>query len=178
MAQFNLENYQEVKDRITTFIKDYPQGRIITNLEQFTQDFTKVMFKASLYNGENLIATGWAYEEKATSNVNKDSWVENCETSAIGRALANIGMNGSAPRPSREEMQKVQKMNPPQGPSPLDLQMVEYKAEAEKKGWSDVLQSIAFAKGFWKTYGDEEKKTIIDGIEKTVQEYRAKLPTF
>jgi hypothetical protein len=60
----------------------------------------------------SLRATGYAEEVRGEGNVNRTSHVENCETSAIGRALANLGYAGSdmTKRPSREEMQKVQRM--------------------------------------------------------------------
>jgi len=53
-----------------------------------------------------------AYEERveSTSQVNSTSWVENCETSAIGRALANMNIGVNGQRPSAEEMQKVERM--------------------------------------------------------------------
>jgi len=58
------------------------------------------------------IATGYAEEVRGAGNVNRTSHVENCETSAVGRALANAGYAGSDvnKRPSREEMSKVQRM--------------------------------------------------------------------
>jgi hypothetical protein len=69
------------------------------------------VIRAELWLGENLIATGYAEEVRGAGNVNRTSHVENCETSAIGRALANCGMAGSdmTKRPSREEMSKVQR---------------------------------------------------------------------
>jgi hypothetical protein len=69
------------------------------------------VIRAELWLGENLIATGYAEEVRGAGNVNRTSHVENCETSAIGRALANCGMAGSdmTKRPSREEMAKVQR---------------------------------------------------------------------
>jgi hypothetical protein len=70
------------------------------------------VFKAELWLDDTLIATGWAEEVRGQGNVNKTSHVENCETGAVGRALANAGMAGSDvhKRPSREEMGKVQRM--------------------------------------------------------------------
>jgi hypothetical protein len=69
------------------------------------------VFKASLYVDGLLIATGYAEEHVTERGVNSTSHVENCETSAVGRALANAGFAGSDPskRPSREEMTKVQR---------------------------------------------------------------------
>jgi hypothetical protein len=70
------------------------------------------VFKAQLWLDDVLISTGWAEEVRGQGNVNKTSHVENCETGAVGRALANAGMAGSDvhKRPSREEMSKVARM--------------------------------------------------------------------
>jgi hypothetical protein len=112
MPKFNLENYEEVKDRLPKFYGKYPEGRVITDIvsDPNNQDF--VIFRASLYrNFEDTVplATGFAYEKVGEGYINKTSHLENCETSAIGRALANITMHG-AQRPSKEEMQKVERM--------------------------------------------------------------------
>jgi hypothetical protein len=72
----------------------------------------EVVFKAELFNGDILLSTGWAFEREGDGMVNQTSHLENCETSAIGRALANITIHGDK-RPSREEMEKVQR-----GPQP------------------------------------------------------------
>lgn len=106
MANFNLENYEEVKDRIPKFYNKYPDGRIITELVNFKDG--KYIVKCFLYKDETdvVISTGYAEEKEGQGYVNKTSALENCETSSIGRALANIGLHGDK-RPSREEMQKV-----------------------------------------------------------------------
>lgn len=105
-----LDNYEPVDERLKRFLKDHEaQGpRVLTELMSGTVDLKKVVFKASIYVGETLVATGWATETEGSSNVNRDSHLENCETSAIGRALANYGYSGSH-RPSREEMAKVER---------------------------------------------------------------------
>jgi hypothetical protein len=70
------------------------------------------VFKCELWLEGEIIATGWAEEIRGQGNVNKTSHLENCETGAVGRALANAGLSGSdfSKRPSREEMGKVQRM--------------------------------------------------------------------
>jgi hypothetical protein len=103
---FDLSNYEQVKDRITRFYSDHPDGRILTELVTAPGELgTHASFKALVYLGDTLKATGYAYEAQG-QGVNRDAWVENCETSAIGRALANMDYCGSL-RPSREEMTKV-----------------------------------------------------------------------
>jgi hypothetical protein len=64
------------------------------------------------------VATGYAEEIKSDRGVNATSFVENCETSAIGRAIANCPLQASAsgPRPSRNEMQKVERLTTPPQP--------------------------------------------------------------
>lgn len=107
---FNLEDYEPVEERLARFHKKYPNGRVITDVVNYTD--TTILVKAHLfreYEDEKPYATGFAEETKGVgSPVNKLAHVENCETSAVGRALANGGFapkNGK--RPSREEMQKV-----------------------------------------------------------------------
>ncbi len=102
---FNLDDYEPVKDRITRFYKDHADGRIITDLITDPATLDKSAgFRASVYLAETLKATGYAYESQG-GGVNRDAWVENAETSAIGRALANMDYCGTL-RPSREEMEK------------------------------------------------------------------------
>lgn len=112
MSRFNLDDYTEVKDRIPLFLADHPDGRIVTELVHldFASSPAVCVVKASLYRDHEAshpMATGLAYEREA-GMVNKTSFVENCETSAIGRACANADYAGGK-RPSREEMEKVER---------------------------------------------------------------------
>ena len=113
MPNFNLDNYETVEERLKQYWKDNPSGKIETNVVHITDDGTCVTIKAEVFVNTDeqykCIATGIAQETKGQGGfANKDAWVENCETSAIGRALANWNYQGSkAPRPSRQEMSKV-----------------------------------------------------------------------
>ena len=105
--QFNLEAYEPVKDRITRFYSDHADGRIITELISSPTDLGSfAAFRALCYLDNTLKSTGYAYEAAGGKGANQDSWVENAETSAVGRALANMDYCGDL-RPSREEMSKV-----------------------------------------------------------------------
>ena len=118
---FNLADYEPVEVRLEKFIKDYPDFRIATELE--VVEATRYIVKAYLFKtGQDSIAwaTGYAEETVSTRGVNQTSALENCETSAIGRALANAGYAPKGKRPSREEMTKVVKQAEVK-PAPQDI---------------------------------------------------------
>ena len=105
---FNPADYASVQERLPLFWKDCPRGRI--NTEIVTDDGARIVIKASLYadiTDAVPTTTGFAEEVRGSSMVNKTSAIENCETSAIGRALANYQYQGSTKRASLEEMVKV-----------------------------------------------------------------------
>ena len=110
-----LQNYEEVKDRIPLFWELYPEGRIAPNPMSDLSDITTVIFRCDLYahkDDPTPFSTGWAFETQGVGGMaNKYSHVENCETSAVGRALANANIsNKNKPRASVSEMRKVQRM--------------------------------------------------------------------
>jgi hypothetical protein len=109
--------------------------------------------------GGNMIATGYAEEVRGAGNVNRTSHVENCETSAIGRALANCGMAGSdmSKRPSREEMAKVQRTsNGPAVERGTDSRMPSVTV-TQPAGLATEKQ-VFFASSFYKKDGREAPK--------------------
>ena len=105
---FNLQDYETVESRLEKWWKDYPDGRVATKLEQASD--TRYIVSAELFKTEadaKACATGLASESISDRGVNSTSALENCETSAIGRALANAGYAAKGKRASREEMTKV-----------------------------------------------------------------------
>jgi hypothetical protein len=105
---FNPADYAEVAERLPLFWKDCPRGRIITDI--VVDDGQRIVIRAELYAdiADTVpTTTGFAEEIRGSSMVNKTSALENCETSAIGRALANYQYQGSKKRASLEEMVKV-----------------------------------------------------------------------
>ena len=108
MGFFNLEDYETVEERLVKFWKDNPEGRIITTLLDFS--VSRFIVRAEIYRGTDISTvwtTGLAEETVQGRGVNSTSALENCETSAIGRALANAGYATKGKRASREEMSKV-----------------------------------------------------------------------
>ena len=129
MPQFNLNDYETVEERIKRFYKDNKTGRIITENITTLQDrqVSTWVVKASVYLDDQTDkpkATGLAFEVDGQGMANKTSALENAETSAIGRALANAGYSGNK-RTSRQEMEKVAKGQTPVAPAKDWLIMAE-----------------------------------------------------
>jgi hypothetical protein len=109
---FNLEDYETVEERLVKFWKDHPDGQIHTRL--LDSSASRFIVEASIFRTEADVrpwTTGLAEETVQGRGVNATSALENCETSAIGRALANAGYATKGKRASREEMGKVIEMN-------------------------------------------------------------------
>ena len=103
---FNPEDYEPVDKRIKRFYADHEDGRILTELLTCPDNLDSPVMRAEIWIGDTLKASGVAFE-KPGDGANRTSHLENCETSAIGRGLANAGYSGDK-RASREEMQKTQ----------------------------------------------------------------------
>lgn len=105
---FNPDDYALVADRIALFYERYPTGRIIPRLHRISEN--SVIFEALVYRDQSdgrPAAIGWAREFEDDGYINQVACLENTETSAIGRALANLGFSASRKRPSYEEMAKA-----------------------------------------------------------------------
>jgi hypothetical protein len=116
MAMFDLSQYQTAQERIDLFWLRYPNGRLYTELVSFTPD--QVVFKAEVYANKDDVcplAVDYAEERLGSSPVNKTSFVENCSTSAIARAISLLGgeFSPKGKRPSGSEMSKVNRLNEP-----------------------------------------------------------------
>jgi hypothetical protein len=134
-SSFNADQYATVADRIELFYSRFPEGRI--NTELIARENGEITFKAIVYRtpAETLAAaTGWASEREGDGDINAVACLENTETSAVGRALANLGFTASTKRPSREEMEKAARAR-----TTLAF------GDARKNERSDALQSRANA---------------------------------
>lgn len=118
MPRFDLSTYETVEERIRRFYADNPDGRIITeNLTSpadravSTWVIRSVVYLTAGDQANDLPkASGLAFEVDGGNGANQTSALENAETSAIGRALANAGYSGNK-RASREEMEKVERFS-------------------------------------------------------------------
>ena len=99
------KDYIQVNERVKAFRMVYPEGTIQT--EMLSNDNGVCVFKASAYNGDLLLATGHAYEKEGSTFINKTSYIENCETSAIGRCLGMCGFGIDTSIASAEEVQNA-----------------------------------------------------------------------
>ena len=123
------KDYAEVNQRIKAFRSVCPGGAIIT--EMVSNENGVCVFKASVYDEDmRIIGTGTAYEKETSSFINKTSYIENCETSAVGRALGMCGFGIDTSIASAEEVknaiknqepQKEHQSEPPQGKTPRQM---------------------------------------------------------
>lgn len=107
---FNLQDYETCEVRLDKWWKDNPDGRVATELISFQNG--QYIVQAYLYRtfaDSVAYSTGLAEEKITDRGVNATSALENCETSAIARALANANYAAKGKRASREEMTKVVK---------------------------------------------------------------------
>ncbi|HEY9231516.1 MAG TPA: hypothetical protein VIS78_05200, partial [Blastocatellia bacterium] len=105
-----FQDYVTVAERIEKFYDRYPEGRLITHIVEHDAERGFILMRAEVYrnaDGTQPTATGHAYELKTEGYVQRTSYIEVCETSAIGRALAMAGFEVRRGIASREEMEKA-----------------------------------------------------------------------
>lgn len=137
---FNMDDYEPVEVRIGRFYAEHAEGRILTDLIAYGD--SGYIVKATVYRGGDDVpgATGYAQEQVTQRGVNATSALENCETSAIGRALANLGYATKGKRPSREEMAKSQR---PAKPAASDEQIASWDDHIAAATTVAQLQELA-----------------------------------
>ena len=140
MAHFDLSLYETVAQRLVRWWTEYPEGRIITSIHHY--DGSTVIMRAEGFNNEDkLIATGYDEEVFGSSPVNKTSYIENAETSCIGRMISNSKIGHTGERASSTEMEKVNRINsaPAQTNGYATPKQIGFMKSLQRgKGWDDL----------------------------------------
>src|SRR5436190_8706160 len=108
-----MQDYVTVAERIEKFYDRFPDGRIVTHIIEHDSERGFILMRAEVYrrpDDAQPSATGHAYEYRDAGFVQKTSYIEVCETSAVGRALALCGFEVKRGIASREEMEKQTRM--------------------------------------------------------------------
>src|SRR5215207_188061 len=108
-----LDSYVTVAERIAAFYQSYPTGRICTQILEHNEESGFILMRAEVFRSTDDAqpsATGHAFEVRGDGYVNRTSYIENAETSAVGRALALLGFEVRRGIASREEMEKAARM--------------------------------------------------------------------
>lgn len=117
-----IGDYIEVNQRIKAFRMLYPTGTIET--EMLSNENGVCIFRAMIKDeDDNLLATGTAYEKEDSTFINKTSYIENCETSAVGRALGMLALGIDTSVASAEEVQNAvaNQVEPKATPKQIEL---------------------------------------------------------
>lgn len=141
------KEYAEVNQRVKAFRTMYPEGFITTEI--LCREGGLCIIKATVghyADGKSVIlATGTAYEKEGSSQINRTSYIENCETSAVGRALGMAGFGIDTSIASADEMNNAllqQDTNAVQKPVQAE-QHVQKPVQAEQTAPYDILQETA-----------------------------------
>jgi hypothetical protein len=162
---FDLDSYEPVASRIARFWAEHPCGAIHTEL--VFDDGQRCVIKATVYFDSTAapVSSDYAEEVQTERGVNSTSRLENCSTSAQGRALAAAGFLPSdwTKKPSREEMQKVQRMSgtttiTEPGDLASDKQRNMIKAVCKSLGKTPPVELQSFTKRQASAYIDQLKQ--------------------
>lgn len=149
MAQFNLEDYNDVATRVQQFRKDHPNGHILSEL--ISNDGKNIIIRAEVYYTNDQArpnGVGYAEEIRGQGYINKTSALENAETSAWGRALAACGY-------ATKKIASVDEINIAKGKE----QTIEANKRAQKE--QEYQDALAREEQVFKKNVDNENKKAI-----------------
>ena len=151
------KEYKTVAHRINEFREKHPEYTILTELVSAAD--VMVVMRASILDGDKVMSTGFAEEVRGSTNINRTSALENCETSAVGRALAFFGMAGTEIASADEVANAINQQ--------ADLSLIEHN-----KAVRELIHSVSVIKGglesgdlsraseAWFELTDDEKKSL------------------
>lgn len=143
-----VKKYSMVVDRVDGFRQLFARGCITTEI--LTMDESSVVMKATITDEEgNVLSTGLAREEKDSSYINKTSFIENCETSAVGRALGFLGIGIDESMASAEEVSNAmtQQANEKRDASDTERKIFEDYCKKLDVKPQDILKKCGWTKG-------------------------------
>ena len=152
-----VQDYVTVAERIEKFYQRHENGRIVTHIVEHDAERGFILMRAEIYrNADDALpaATGHAYEFKSEGYVQRTSYIEVCETSAVGRALAMAGFEVRRGIASREEMEKAAR-----------AVRVEPAKEREKPAPAPPAKPAQQAASANQPATDEQKQDILDLLE-------------
>lgn len=137
-------DYIDVAQRVQGFWELYPMGRILT--EMVADDGKRCVFRAEVYDmsegGAGLLATGHAYEVNNGRGVNATSYIENCETSAVGRALGMLGIGSTDSIASADEVSAAMQAQTASKPAQKPAGAARKPAEAKKNPKNEAIKRL------------------------------------
>ncbi len=173
------KNYAEVNQRIKAFRMLYPEGFIKTEIVSLKDGICLMKAKVGYYIfqqesedaelriNEVILGTGTAYEKENSTFINKTSYIENCETSAIGRALAMCGIGIDTSIASKEEVENaIENQKPKKAPSLSSLKAM-FDTTLTVKEKADTLKHYEVED--LKDLTDEQKIELSNALSKKAQ---------
>lgn len=136
------KDYAEVNQRVKAFRQVHPNGTITTEIVSL-QDGVVLMKATILDDDQRLIATGLAYEKENSTFINKTSFIENCETSAVGRALGMCGFGIDVSIASKEEVENAQ-ANQTKGVKKVKEETPKAPSETKQTKMSEETSKVIF----------------------------------
>jgi len=170
MAFFDLSQYQTVQERIDLFWELHPNGRF--NLEIVSMTPEQVIIKSEVWTDiseEKPRAVDFAEERFGSSPVNKSSFIENCATSSLGRAISQLGggLSPKGKKASAEEMAKVNRVNSRDWLAEADALALVYNLDGLRKLYSEAVANRVLPEIVEKikTYGNDLARSGDSGSE-------------
>ena len=156
-----IQDYVTVAERIEKFYEQYPDGRIVTHIVEHDMERGFILMRAEGFrNSDDALpsATGHAFEFRSEGYVNRTSYIENCESSSVGRMLAMMGFEVKRGISSREEMEKVARMTKQETVSIATKELNKILPKPDEKIKESVSKTPSLAT-------EDQKETILNLLE-------------